>query len=341
MKNKQNHLLNIFLIPTLVILAGCSVKERSLGADNEIMILASADDRDAITEILGGVFNDTLFTPKPEMIHKLKFAAPDGFNALKRRAYLAVAAIGNDPGNEGVALIKRLIGTSRFDQLRNSPDNIIFTKDQFARDQLFMILAANTREELQKSLAGKEDWIKGEFDKLFFERQSKFFFENARMVKLEKKYLKKYGWKLKVPWGWVELKDSTNVGFVWLGKEMPYQWISIKWENGLTAPDFEAAKEKLLSFPETYYGHVRYNDYKLKVRDSDFKHWTGYKATGVWESIEEAMGGPFTSFLFYDGVTDKTYHINFIVHNPAKEKTLFMRQLNMIANTFETGVHGK
>lgn len=326
----------LFLLLSVIIISGCSIKQRSLGADNEIMILAASDDREAITGVLSKVFNDTLFTPKPELLHKLKYASPEGFEALKRRSYLVVAALGKDPGNDGIRLIKRLVGEKEYNRLMAGPDHLIFTKDQFARDQLFMILAADNSEELARSLEGKEDWIKGEFEKLFYERQSRFFLEKARMEKLEKKYRKKYSWILKIPWGWVEVKDSTAANFVWLGREMPYQWISVQWKKGLTLPDLATAEEFLISFPEKYYGHIHYNNYKLKVFPADFRHWSGYKATGIWESIDEAQGGPFVSYAFYDGVSDRTYHINFLVHNPAKEKSLFIRQLNMIAHTFET-----
>jgi len=332
----KNFKIYILLLSILITLDGCTYKQKSLGADNEIMILASQEDRSDITEVLSIVFNDTLFTPKPELLYKLKYASPGGFSSLKRRSYLVVAAIGDDEKNDGIKLIKMLVGDDRYKTIVAGPDHLIFTRDQFARDQLFMILTAKTKDELIDFLAGKENWIVEEFEKLFRERQSKFFFENARMEELETKYHEKYGWNLKIPWGWLEVKDSTDANFVWLGREMPFQWLTIQWEDGLTIRGQEDAEEYFLSFPEKYYKHIAYNDYKLKIFPSDFKNWTGWKAEGIWESIEDAQGGPFASYIFYDGVSDRTYHINYLIHNPAKDKSLYIRQLDMISKTFET-----
>ena len=41
-----------------------------------------------------------------------------------------------------------------------------------------------------------------------------------------------FGWSLELPWGWDIVKKVPDSNFVWLGKEMPYQWIGIGWREG-------------------------------------------------------------------------------------------------------------
>ncbi len=55
---------------------------------------------------------------------------------------------------------------------------------------------------------------------------------------------------------------------------------------------------------------------------------------GIWESIEEARGGPFINYTWYDGVTDRTYNLNMLVFILFKNKASYIRQLDIIAHSF-------
>jgi hypothetical protein len=65
-----------------------------------------------------------------------------------------------------------------------------------------------------------------------------------------------------------------------------------------------------------------------------FNDWSGWRITGLWESLEEAQGGPFIAYTFYDGISDRTYYIHVLIYNPGGDKYLLLRQLDIIANTF-------
>ncbi len=115
---------------------------------------------------------------------------------------------------------------------------------------------------------------------------------------------------------------------------MPYQWFSIHWEDGFIVEDSTAAVEYSYRFPQEYYKNIRYNDYKYQMEQVVFNNWTAWKSFGIWESIEEARGGPFINYTWYDGVSDRTYNLNMLVFIPSKNKATFMRQLDLIAHSF-------
>ena len=48
------------------------------------------------------------------------------------------------------------------------------------------------------------------------------------------------------------------------------------------------------------------------------------------ESIDDAKGGPFQGYIFYDYENDRTFYISYIVFNPGGKKAFYMRQMEMM-----------
>ena len=87
----------------ILVLGGCDVvKPRAQGADNELVVVTSFEDRDAIQTVLTTIFNDTLYTPQPEPYYRTVWADPENFNDVKNHVNVIVAAFGENPRNLGV-----------------------------------------------------------------------------------------------------------------------------------------------------------------------------------------------------------------------------------------------
>ncbi len=318
-----------------IVVSACSIKRQALGAENELVVLATIGDRPALREILEQVFNDTIYTPQPEPAWIIKFADPEGFIDLKRQTLLVIGSLGDNTLNPGTHLTKTLLGPERYQRTLDTDEHVIFTRDQFAKDQLFLMLSARDKASLYDAVMKKRSWIRAHYEELYNLRQGKYLFTSHRQKKLEQSLREQYGWQVKIPWGWELIHDSTAVNLVWLGREMPYQWFSVQWQSGLIAPDDSTARAITRAFPKQYYGSIRYTDFHWVTRQVNFRNWTAWKTTGVWESIDEPQGGPFLHYLFYDGVTNRTYQISCIVYDPGSEKAIRLRQLDLIAHTFD------
>ncbi len=324
----------IFLISLIVLVASCTTKREAIGAADEIIVVVSNENRSSINNILAKIFSDTLYTPHPESVYKLNYAEPSGFNELKRNSNLIIGSIGTDEINPGTKLVKSLLGNELYQKTIDGNEQVIFSKDQFGRGQLFMIISGNTAYDIENTLLEKSDWIKSYFDEIFIEKQKKYLFGNDRLKKVTKRFKQQYGWELQIPWGWEVIKELPDSNFIWLGRELPYQWFSIHWEDGLIIEDSTSAVEYSFKFPQEYYNNIRYSDYKYKMDQVVFNNWTSWRSYGIWESIDEAGGGPFINYTWYDGVSDRTYNLNMLVFAPGKNKSTFMRQLDIIAHSF-------
>ena len=100
----------VLFFTIILVWEGCDVvKPRAQGADNELVVVTSFEDRDAIQTVLTTIFNDTLYTPQPEPYYRRVWADPENFNDVKNHVNVIVAAFGENPRNLGVKLVKNLL----------------------------------------------------------------------------------------------------------------------------------------------------------------------------------------------------------------------------------------
>ena len=329
--------LKILLCSIIIIFnARCGIKREALGADNEIRVICSEIDKDKIQKYLSKIFTDTIYTPEPEPYYNLKFSPPESYNQLKAQSQIVIASIDRNPNNKGYRLMKKILPDEKLNFTENV-DPIILAKDLYAKKQLFMIINVKDEETLISDINKKKNYIRREFHQQFIDRQTRYLFGDDRNKNLEDSLYNTFGWSLKIPWGWELIKILPDSNFVWIGKEMPFQWIGISWKEGYRFKDEISAGEYIWKWPEQNYGHIQFNDYKFELKQSSNNSFKSWRAKGVWESIEikEAKGGPFCSYLFYDEESNNSYHINFLIHHPGEDKSIFIRQLDLIAKSFD------
>ncbi len=324
----------IVILPIIFGLFACDIKRDAIGADDEIMVLVDDHSRDGIMRIIGTIFNDTLYTPKPEPHYEFIFVDPSGYDGVKELNNVIIGSIGSKDIYPSTQLVKSLLGEADFKRTILGENQVIFTFDQFANNQIFMIISGANEETIMNELEGKETWIKKQFDSILVKKQKKFLLESARRKKVESELAEKYPWTIQIPWGWEVIMDSLEQQFVWLGRETPFQWIGIYAQDGVIAEDSTTAANMAKTLPTELFGHISTHDYRFTSDLDEFKHWNAWRYTGIWESIEDPKGGPFISYLFYDGASDKTYFIYLLTHYPQKRKVIYMKQLDVIAHSF-------
>ncbi len=326
--------INECLLLLLFSLSGCELKRDAIGTDNKIIVITPRPDIPAVKAALKTIFFDTLYTPRPEPEYLIQYARIDEFQRYNTHVNMIVVGLGVDQANPGNQLVKQLLPANNYLDSKAGGQAIFLVHDQYANDQLFIILSAQDKKHLINELIKQKTWLKNKFDDLFQQRQRTYLYERVRQEAVENKLFAKYGWGVKVPWGYQIVKDAPDSNFFWMGRERPFRWLSVHWALGLQVSNPDTALVTLHTYAAELYGHIRFTDYHLNVNQIDFKNWTAWRITGMWESIEEAQGGPFLHYIFYDGVTDRTYQINMVVFFPGEDKMIILRQLDIVAHSF-------
>ena len=332
---------SLFLFLLCLLIFGCAGKKDSLGTDDEIRVICSKIDEPVIKDYLASVFDDTIYTPAPEPLFKLIFSRPERYEDLKEYAQVIIAAVNRDSTNPGYRLLKKLLPEG---QLNNSEDDnpVLLTRDLHAKDQVYAVINASNKEHLFNYLDKNKGLLRKHYDEQFKLRGSRFLF-NDNQTQIEEKINEDYGWFLKIPWGWEVLRNDDKMNFFWMGSEYPYRWMSIKWDSGNNINDELSLGKQIWNFPINHYKSIRFNENRFKLDRIYFNDYKGWQCSGIWESMDslDAKGGPFYSYIFYDHHSDRTFHINTLVHNPGKSKAVYIRQMELIAKSFRSIVREK
>lgn len=331
------------IIFTLILLIGflcCSceaMKPRAIGGDIDLIVVVSLEDREKMTKIISAIFNDTLFTPQPEPYYKLKFVDPSKFSDVKRNVNVILGALGTDPQNQGVKLVKQILSRKQYESSMSGDNHLILAENVFAIDQNYLIINGPDMKKIMTVIEDQGPWLRRKFDNLFIKRQSKYLFEAARQLDLEESLMDRYNWSIKIPWGYTVVRDSAELGIFWIGRELPYRWLAVHWEDGLAFSDSTSAVNYAFNFPGNHLENISYSDYKFKMEPVSFNQWGAWRFSGIWEHLEEAQGGPFISYLFYDETSDRTYFLHTMIFHPGRDKYLLLRQVDMVAHSFSLG----
>jgi len=328
---------NLIFLSLIFTNFGCEGKRDAIGADNEIIVICSGVDKDNVERFLTSIFNDSLYTPEPEPWYVLKFSPPESYSKLKKQTNVVIAAIDRDSANAGLKLIKKILPfEQRETMLSNDP--IILAKNVHANHQLFMVINANSYEHLLRFSDEKRNYIKKNFNEQFIVRQSRYLFNRNNFNAIRDSLLIEFGWSLDLPWGWDIIKKVPDSNFVWLGKEMPYQWIGIGWSEGSIVNSELSVGQYLWEWPKNNYKTIQFSEYKFDLKKASSDNFSAWRATGIWETSDliESKGGPFRSYVFYDNKKDLTYHLNYLIFHPGNSKSIFLRQADMILQTFKT-----
>lgn len=330
-------LKRLLLILPFIIFSCEKTKPVAQGGDNEIVIISSKIDKPQIASILSNILSDTLYTPQAEPYYKLIWVEPERFHDVKDYVNVILAGIGDSPSNDGSRLIKNVLSDEQYVSSMERDNHLIFSKDIFARDQNYLIINGPSFDKVNELSIDQGPWLKKQFDLLFEKRQSEFLFEESTLQKeLEENIYSKYGWAIKIPWGYTVIRDSAEQQIFWIGRDLPFRWLAVQWEDGLLFSDSLSVDSYARQFPLKYFENIRYTDYKFKVEPSTFNDFGSWKISGLWESIEEAQGGPFISHLFYDERSDRTYFVHTMIFHPGRDKFLLLKQVDIVAKTFYT-----
>ena len=305
----------------------------SKGADDELIVLTAVEDRSAARSILTRIFSDTLFTPAPEPYYKAKLVKPDEMESVRHHPNLIAVSVNDDLTNPGTRLVKSMLTEDTYASSKTG-NPFILTKEPYSKMQTMLVINGSSTESILSAVEKYGNNIYDQFEDQFSKRQSRFLFKRARKEELEQNVLNKHGFSLKIPWGFTVVQDSAEANIFWIGKEEPFRWLVFHWQDGMSIETIADAERFSREIPQDIFGNICYSDYKFDIHPTLFNDWSGWRISGLWESLEESQGGPFIAYTFYDGVTDRTYYIHALIYYPGDDKYLLLRQLDIIAKTF-------
>ncbi|MBC7883824.1 MAG: DUF4837 family protein, partial [Saprospiraceae bacterium] len=288
-----------------------------MGRINNVVILTDK-------EVSEGPIGDTLLyyfesaypiMPAEEPMFDVRFMMPEDLNAepLKRelRIYVIVADV-SDTLSSTTKLLRADMGAERFSRaLKDSNYTTSVGNDKWARDQLLVYIFANGKDNLAKAIRQNFPNIARRINTHDEKNlQATVYGIRGENKTLSGELLDSFGVHIRIPDLFVKAMEKTN--FLWLrmdNKDMnqslvfrkfPYKNASQLTMENIIKLRNEYGKEFIhTGFADAY---MSTNVIDLPTYEYTYTHNGVYvkEVRGIWETVNDFMGGPFISYVLYN-----------------------------------------
>jgi hypothetical protein len=357
-------LLTGLLVAFVGLLSGCDgdYRPRAIGKEGEVTVVM---DSSLWTGPVGDSFRTTVTPwletlPQPERtfeLRHLELSSERAYESIQDLKNVVIAAPLSDSTNEANFLRRRLSDEAR-QAIKNGQSAIVDKPNLWRRSQRVFFVTAATPEDLATVIEEQGQEMKRSFEEITLRRMKREMYDDARQYALEDSLMKRHGFAVNMQHDFQIAVDTTTEsdGFVWLRRILAQtrrEFFVYYKENAspsqLTPEWIYATHDSLTR--EHFRGNVRgfvRIDYRrtLETAQTTVLDRYGYTTRGLWHFVmpaeEEgefmglAGGGPFLAYAFYDRPSDRLYLLHGSVFAPDFDKLRFIRQMEVMANTFRT-----
>ncbi len=344
---EYRHFSRLLSIFCLVLAMGCNRKPAGFGDGTYLFVVADKPTWEAVEPGLRTAFERTMNTPMPEVVFEVVWIAPERFTDFATRKNLAlVGALDSD--GEISQKVSGMLSEKVKDKVMDGSAFVFPKENPWAEDQLLLVLASNSVAELNAKLEENKAYLYNLLNKRLLDETREQMYQTLEQKDFGKDVLEKYGWTLRVQHDYFVNIDRADENFYMLRRSLPgrERWLFVNWVDD--ADPAQLTEEWLLDRRDKltvkFYKNEgipdkinRAEEY-LKIEPVDFQGRPALRVEGLWENAHASQGGggPFRTYGFYDTESSRIYVIDVAVYFPAGKKEPFMRQLDVMAHTFQT-----
>lgn len=358
MKARYALFATLLLLPLVAACGNGDYRPEAIGEEGVVtVVMDSSQWAGPVGEAVRGAIGAYIGTlPAPEPAFELRQVSLrsqndlDGVMRLKNVVFVAALS---DSTNEARFLRSRL-GEGAEATIREQGGAVIAKDDLWRQAQQVVYVTAPDTSALRETLAQQAGQIRAVLNTKTRTRLTRDMFDRGRQQDLEARLLEEHGFAVSVQHDYQVAIDTTR--FVWLRRVLPDTWRSLfvyYEENAdprkLTPEWIYATRDSLAArYILGNLGDHAAIDYRrpLETENVNFLGRYAFETRGLWYMVsidaegnrvqQNAMGGPFLTYAFYDQESGRLYLIDGMVFAPGYEKREFLRQMEVIAHTFRT-----
>jgi hypothetical protein len=348
----------------LGVLTGCEgdYRPRAIGKEGEVTVVM---DSTHWTGSVGSAFRESVTPwvetlPQPERyfeIRHLELSTERTYESIQDLKNVVIAAPLSDSTNEANFLRRRLSDEAR-QAVLDGQSAVVGKPNLWRRSQRVFFVTAADSAALADVLRDRGETIRSTFKDITLARMEREMYDDARQFALEDSLMRRHGFAVNVQHDYQTAIDtaSASSGFVWLRRILAKtrREFFVYYEENASAsrlsPDWVYSTQDSLTrkyLRGNVAGFVRI-DYRrsLETEQTTVLDRFGYESRGLWHMVKAGQqqgefmsvggGGPFVAYAFYDQPSDRLYLLHGSVFAPEFDKLQFLRQMEVMANTFRT-----
>ncbi len=336
--------------PTTVRQVGGSAKPYAHGRVNQIEVIADSN-------LWKGAVGDSFFyyfaapyilLPQPESIFDINYLTPEQLakQPIKKefRTVIFLADL-NDENSVISSLVKKDLGEGKIAEIKQDKGfNTTVGNDKWAKQQLLFYVSGFGEEKLIENIAKNFAPIARKINERDMESVKATAYQAGVDADLQADIKLKFGVNLKVPGDFKLAKYNSTENTMWLRRDereiianiiihkLPYNSKDQLSKNGIKKIRNEVGKIVSTRQPNTF---MRINDVDLPlfVENKTVNNLYTVQAKGIWDIVNDFMGGPFISNLMLDTKTNQLIFVDGFIYAPGKDKRNYMQELELIISS--------
>lgn len=328
----------ILILFTALLFYSCG-DYRPLAGGSPIAIKTLVNDElwDSIKEDLSSKVEFEIRTPQIEQLFNFQLFKLEDYKEFRDdKLILLIATL--DGKDDISTFINNSISSDIRTQVETGKKIFFYDYDKYAERQVYMLLLANNKTEMKKFIQSKGSEIYQVINKSFLDTQFKQLYYAAEENELSDELFEKFGFSFRLPHSYeiIEIDEKRNI--IHLGVPSPQRNIIVYWTEGgfNKVIDQDWALRMKYWLMQNQMDKIYIEKSYLRYRTVDWNGLIVNNIRGLWGHPTKLMGGPYTFFYFFDGVTNRTYFIDCMVYAPGQSKAVFLRQMEIVASTFYT-----
>lgn len=305
------------------------------GGNKEIVVLTAPEVWSRIEAPLSDALERTVVVLEPEHVFLVERADTATFfeEGAKRRNVLLVV-----PRGAGGVLGSALRKAAPADMPESLEEPAIFVeRNVWVRNQAVISLVAQDTDRLPAAVTQLADSLYRVVTREVEERVHKTLYLRGYKKQWAERFAADYGWSIHVPSGFQLRDEEPARGFVSIIQHYPERQLFVHW--GRIALDDEIAPRQCLEvrarLAATFYEGDSTDVEGAEWSEERFLGREALLLKGRWNNERQMIGGPFWTYCFRGRGGERLYMIDLVVFAPGGEKYPPLRQLKVIAETFE------
>lgn len=281
--------------------------------------------------------------PQPEPIFDLLHFTPDQLKEdplRKELRHIMVLANIKDEDAPATRLAKSQMGAEKINRFKDDPTaNNSILKDKWAQGQVVIYQLGNGEADLVENFKRNFPAVRKRLTKEDRTKLDATVYLDGRNIPVEKEIKETMGIEMKVPGEYVMAINEDSL--IWLRRETresssnillyttPYTDPAQLTKEGLKEMRDLLGKKISSEDPGTF---MRINDKDLPflVYAADINGQYAVEARGIWEIVNDYMGGAFVSYAILTPDKKNIVFADGFIHAPGEEKRNFMQYMEYV-----------